>query len=191
MRTRSGSLAAIMARVPSHPAHSGVLCICAANASTRSASRRRIPRVQHGRRTASTESPHHRLLQIQGLVGVRSSATSARASILAWVLERWSSTAAAMRTRQLALLPATQWTRAPETQLLEQPQWSITTAMRTGMGSFNDAVGAFALNNNDNGFSNNAMGDSALFRNMAGAANTAVGDLALEDNDSTGQRQCQ
>jgi len=29
MRTRSGSLAAVMARVPSHPAHSGVLCICA------------------------------------------------------------------------------------------------------------------------------------------------------------------
>jgi uncharacterized coiled-coil protein SlyX len=54
-----------------------------------------------------------------------------------------------------------------------------------GMGSFNDAVGAFALNNNVNGFSNNAMGDSALFRNMAAAANTAVGDEALENNDAT------
>jgi hypothetical protein len=56
----------------------------------------------------------------------------------------------------------------------------------TGMGSFNGAVGAFALNNNVTGFSNNAMGDSALFRNMAGAANTAVGDLAMEDSDSNG-----
>jgi uncharacterized coiled-coil protein SlyX len=56
-----------------------------------------------------------------------------------------------------------------------------------GEGSFNDAVGAFALNNNENGFSNNAMGDSALFRNIAGAANTAIGDLALEVNDSSGQ----
>jgi hypothetical protein len=56
----------------------------------------------------------------------------------------------------------------------------------TGMGSFNGAVGAFALNNNETGFSNNAMGDSAMFRNMAGAANTAVGDLAMEDSDSNG-----
>jgi hypothetical protein len=55
-----------------------------------------------------------------------------------------------------------------------------------GNGSFNDAVGAFALNANTDGFSNNAMGDSALFRNIHGAANTAVGDLALENNDATG-----
>jgi uncharacterized coiled-coil protein SlyX len=54
-----------------------------------------------------------------------------------------------------------------------------------GMGSFNGALGAFALNNNDNGFSNNAVGDSALFRNQSGAQNTAVGDLALENNDAT------
>jgi uncharacterized coiled-coil protein SlyX len=56
----------------------------------------------------------------------------------------------------------------------------------TGMGSFNDAVGAFALNQNTTGFSNNAVGDSALYRNMTAAANTAVGDLALEVNDSSG-----
>lgn len=54
-----------------------------------------------------------------------------------------------------------------------------------GQGSFNGAVGAFALNSNDHGFSNNAMGDSALFRNHQGAQNTAVGDLALENNDAT------
>jgi hypothetical protein len=60
------------------------------------------------------------------------------------------------------------------------------TGDQTGNGSFNDAFGAFALNNNDTGFSNNAMGDSALFRNIAGAANTAVGDLAMEDSDSNG-----
>jgi len=54
-----------------------------------------------------------------------------------------------------------------------------------GMGSFNGAVGAFALNGNVTGFSNNAMGDSALFRNQSAAANTAVGDLALENNDAT------
>jgi len=60
------------------------------------------------------------------------------------------------------------------------------TGSLTGEGSFNGAFGAFALNNNDSGFSNNAMGDSALFRNEAGAANTAVGDLAMEDSDSTG-----
>lgn len=56
----------------------------------------------------------------------------------------------------------------------------------TGQGSFNGAVGAFALNANEDGFSNNAMGDSALFRNIHAAQNTAVGDLALENNDATG-----
>jgi len=55
-----------------------------------------------------------------------------------------------------------------------------------GQGSFNGALGAFALNNNESGFSNNAMGDSALFRNITAAANVAVGDLALENNDATG-----
>ena len=60
-----------------------------------------------------------------------------------------------------------------------------TAGDASGMGSFNGAVGAFALNANTTGFSNNAMGDSALFRNVTGAANTAVGDLALEDSDAT------
>jgi uncharacterized coiled-coil protein SlyX len=55
-----------------------------------------------------------------------------------------------------------------------------------GMGSYNGAFGAFALNANEQGFSNNAMGDSALFRNIDGAQNTAFGDLALENNDATG-----
>jgi hypothetical protein len=55
-----------------------------------------------------------------------------------------------------------------------------------GEGSFNDAVGAFALNGNVTGFSNNAMGDSALELNTNAAANTAVGDLALRNNDATG-----
>jgi hypothetical protein len=55
-----------------------------------------------------------------------------------------------------------------------------------GMGSFNGAYGAFALNQNTTGFSNNAVGDSALYRNMTAAQNTAVGDLALEVNDSSG-----
>jgi hypothetical protein len=53
-------------------------------------------------------------------------------------------------------------------------------------GSFNDAVGAFALFNNTTGFSNNAMGNSALFSNVVAVANTAVGDLALEFNDADG-----
>ena len=61
-----------------------------------------------------------------------------------------------------------------------------TAGDATGVGSFNGAFGAFALNNNEDGFSNNAVGDSALFRNISAAANTAVGDLALEVNDSSG-----
>src|SRR5882757_11458310 len=55
-----------------------------------------------------------------------------------------------------------------------------------GNGSFNGAVGAFALNGNTTGFSNNAMGDSALELNQTAAQNTAVGDLALRNNDATG-----
>jgi hypothetical protein len=55
-----------------------------------------------------------------------------------------------------------------------------------GDGSFNDAVGAFALNANTNGSSNNAFGNSSLFLNIIGAANTAIGDVALANNDSTG-----
>ena len=55
-----------------------------------------------------------------------------------------------------------------------------------GNGSFNGAVGAFALNGNTTGFSNNAMGDSALELNTIGSQNTAVGDLALRNNDATG-----
>jgi hypothetical protein len=55
-----------------------------------------------------------------------------------------------------------------------------------GMGSFNGAVGAFALNQNTTGFSNNAFGDSALQDNVIGANNTAVGDLALVNNDFDG-----
>jgi hypothetical protein len=56
---------------------------------------------------------------------------------------------------------------------------------QNGEGSFNGAVGSFALNANTSGFSNNAMGDSALFRNQSGAQNTAIGDEALENNDAT------
>jgi uncharacterized coiled-coil protein SlyX len=62
----------------------------------------------------------------------------------------------------------------------------LNTDGTDGEGSFNGGFGAFALNQNENGFSNNAVGDSALYRNIAGAANTAVGDLALEVNDSSG-----
>ena len=95
--------------------------------------------------------------------------------------------------------------RAPETQLLEGPRWPLTKATADGNGSFNGAVGAFALENNTSGFSNNAVGDSALFNNHhwrcripplvisrsrimtqleSGDANfnTAVGASALIDN---------
>jgi hypothetical protein len=53
-------------------------------------------------------------------------------------------------------------------------------------GDFNDAVGAFALFNNLDGFGNNAMGDSALLNNTHASGNTAIGDEALFFNDSSG-----
>ncbi|PYJ21223.1 MAG: hypothetical protein DME92_07255 [Verrucomicrobia bacterium] len=52
-----------------------------------------------------------------------------------------------------------------------------------GLGNFNGAVGAFALQNNTDGFSNNAFGDSALLLNTTGFDNTAIGDAALFFND--------
>ena len=117
-------------------------------------------------------------------VGVRSLQQHRAASILALVLERWSSTTQ-MRTRPLALLPCYSMTMARRNTAVGAAAMVNNAGDVTGNGSFNDAVGAFALNNNVTGFSNNAMGDSALFRNMTGAANTAVGDEALENNDAT------
>src|SRR5262249_33257730 len=70
-----------------------------------------------------------RVLQIQRLVGVRSLARTAPASMLALALVRWSSTTR-MRTRPVALLPCCSTGKVAETQLWEQPQWSITTATR-------------------------------------------------------------
>ena len=127
MRTRSGSLAAIMARVPSHPAHSGVLCICAANAS----SQLRTPDPAAVAGSFNTADGINALFNVTGVCkhgafGWRSLfATPPAASILALVLERWLSTAR-MRTRPLALLPCYSMMMAPETQLLERARWSIT-----------------------------------------------------------------
>ena len=56
------------------------------------------------------------------------------------------------------------------------PRWARS-------GNFNGAVGAFALQNNTDGFSNNAFGDSALLLNTTGFDNTAIGDAALFFND--------
>ena len=66
---------------------------------------------------------------------------------------------------------------------------AFNTGDAAGSGSFNCALGAFALYNNIDGFSDNAFGDSALFYNINGLFNTAVGDLALEFNDATGSGQ--
>jgi hypothetical protein len=61
-----------------------------------------------------------------------------------------------------------------------------TSAAGFPAGFFNNAVGTFALLNNDTGFGNNALGNTALFNNIVAAENTAVGDAALGNNDSTG-----
>ena len=55
-----------------------------------------------------------------------------------------------------------------------------------GIANFNNAVGAFALVNNTDGFGNNAVGNSALFNNQNAAENTALGDVALAFNDADG-----
>ena len=89
-----------------------------------------------------------------------------RASILALVLERWSSTTAGMRTPPLALLPCYSMARAAETQLLERPQWSITKAMLTARDHSTALLAPLRSTITTTGFSNNAVGDSALFNNI-------------------------
>src|SRR5262249_1237160 len=59
-------------------------------------------------------------------------------------------------------------------------------AATDGSGSYNDAVGAFALFSNTDGFSNNAFGNHVLFLNLHGAANTGVGDLAAQNTGASG-----
>src|SRR5882672_171196 len=164
MRTRSGSLAAVLARVPSHPAHSGMLCICTANASSRSGSRRRIPRLQQA------EGQQALQLLIGGFantaLGWRSNFSAIGASFNVGV-----------GAGSLVLNSADANTAVGTAALLLNSQGGRNTAVGaaamvfntgalTGEGSFNGAFGAFALNSNDGGFSNNAVGDSALFRNI-------------------------
>ena len=186
MRTRSGSLAAIMARVPSHPAHCGVLCICAERANsprdTRSASCTGFGNTADGV-NAQKFNMHRPANSAFGWF-----------SLFANLAGDFNTGAGA---GTLALNQADSNTAVGAAALIlnvdGSPKHSCGTGAMVnnagdtdGNGSFNDAVGAFALNSNTTGFSNNAVGDSALFRNELGSANTAVGDLALENNDATG-----
>lgn len=52
----------------------------------------------------------------------------------------------------------------------------------TGVGSFNSAFGAHALQNNTDGQANSAFGNSALSSNTSGFTNTAIGLGALLNN---------
>ena len=119
MRTRSGSLAAVMARVPSHPAHSGMLCICTANASSQSGLRTEdIPGS-----TRQKDSRHCTFRRPAGVantgLGWRAlfSASAARATILALALAALVlNRPTGMLTRLLALLPYCSIILACETQ---------------------------------------------------------------------------
>ena len=141
--------------------------------------------VQHGGRTSTPFSTRHRRWKLGIRLVFAALHHHAAASILALVLERWSSTTR-IRTRPLALLPCYSMCDGSRNTACGTGAMVNNAGDAAGNGSFNDAVGAFALNSNTTGFSNNAIGDSALFRNEVGAANTAVGDLALEVNDATG-----
>ena len=173
-----------------HPAHSGVLCICAANASSHSGARRILPRVQHGRRTAGTAVPHLRYWKYSAWLAcvfsndAASFNTGVGAGALVLNFNGEENTAVGT-VSQLLNSAGSRNTSVGTATLL------VNAGDADGNGSFNGAYGAFSLRNNDDGFSNNAVGDSTLFRNIHGAANTAVGDLALEDNDATGNGDAQ
>ena len=169
MRTRSGSLDAVLARVPSHPAHSGVLCICAANASSQLRPPTEDTPPSTRQKDGGTAVAPPTALETQRLVGVRSFSTIGASF----------NTGAGAGT--LVLNSADMNTAVGAAALLLNIDGTRNTAVGAGAmvnnagdadgnGSFNDAVGAFALNGNTTGFSNNAMGDSALFRNTIAAA---------------------
>ena len=56
------------------------------------------------------------------------------------------------------------------------------TALANNAGTFNTAIGYFALSGNTSGFDNTASGVSALGSNTTGFQNTAIGAVALVDN---------
>ena len=167
MRTRSGSLAAVLARVPSHPAHSGMACICAERASSIRQTRRWVCRlVQHGGRLPRPFQRHGHL-QTRHSVGIRCFCEPRRlASILALVLERWPSTTR-MRTRLVGTAALILNVLGGRNTAVGAAAMVNNAGTLAGEGSFNGAVGAFSLNHNMTGFSNNAMGDSAMFRNTS------------------------
>ena len=142
------------------------------------------PGLQYGRRTASTASQPHRCCKYGAWLAcaLRNLGASFNTGVGAGalVLNRADANTA-VGTAALLLNGDGARNTAVGAAALVQNRGDAT-----GMGSFNDAFGAFALNNNEDGFSNNAVGDSALFRNISGASNTAVGDLALEVNDASG-----
>ena len=162
MRTRSGSLAAVMARVPSHPAHSGVLCVFAASASSRPAQTVATP-ASTRLKGDNALSRHHRRWKFSAWLAVALSDTTGSfntgVGAGALVLNR------VIQIPPLALLRCCSISLAVGTRRSEQTRWSLTR--QPGNGSFNGAFGAFALFNNIDGFSNNAFGDSALFRNIS------------------------
>ena len=64
-----------------------------------------LPRLQHGRRTNALQFDITGVAKYRAWLAFALQRQDRRASILALVLERWSSTTAEMRTRPLALLP--------------------------------------------------------------------------------------
>ena len=145
MRTRSGSLAAVMARVPSHPAHSGVLCICAANASSRSDPRR------CGTRPSTRQKDSNALHCI--ITGVGNTGLGWRALFI----NHGGDFNTGVGAGALVLNRGDANTAVGAAALILNDDGSRNTAVGAaamvhnagdadGNGSFNGAVGAFALN---------------------------------------------
>ena len=204
MRTRSGSLAAVPARVPSHPAYAGLLCAFAERASGSRSSdpapetpaQNPDPGVVGGvfntadgefALASVTSGAANQAFGAFSLLSLTTGNFNTAVGALALDLNNAdSNTAVGFGAMLLNTVGTGPNTGTQNVAVGVDALFTNTGGATDGDGSYNNAVGAFALVFNTTGFSNNAFGNSALFGNIIGAANTALGDVALANNDSSG-----
>ena len=162
MQARSRSL--VIARVPSHPAHSGVLCICQQTQAI----------------SPNPDGCYPSFNTAEGCQALGFAPFGAGNAALGWRVlfaPQGSSFNTGVGAAALVLNQGDANTAVGTASILLNVLGPRNTAVGAaallnnagdthGLGSDNNAVGAFALKQNTTGFSNNAMGGSALELNQ-------------------------
>ena len=102
-------------------------------------------------------------------------------SIRQWALRRCCSTPPAQRTLPLELMRLSLTRVASDNNAVGAFALFNNDSSGSGFANFNNAHGRNALQANVDGSENNAFGDDAMFFVTTGSFNTAVGDDALDD----------